>query len=68
MDTVHIAESLREVTKDWNLNDKVAAVVHDNASNMVLACDLLEDWGDLPCFGHTIQLVVCAGLNIHIIS
>jgi len=43
MGMVHIAEILREVAKDWNLDDKVAAVVHDNASNMVLACDLLED-------------------------
>jgi len=37
---VHIAESLREIV---NLDDKVAGVVHDNVSNMVLACDLLED-------------------------
>ena len=29
---------------------------------MVLASDLLEDWGDLPCFGHILQLAVNAGL------
>jgi len=34
---VHIAVSLTEIAKDWNLYDKVAAVVHENASNMVLA-------------------------------
>ena len=39
---VNIAECLREIAKDWNLDNKVVAVVHDNASNMVLACDLLE--------------------------
>ena len=41
-------------------------MVHDNASNMVL--DLVEDWGSLPCFGHTLQLAVNAGLEIHSIS
>ena len=65
---VNIAECLREIVKDWNLDNKVVAVVHDNASNMVLACDLLEGWGDLCCFGHTLQLAVSAGLDIHSIS
>ena len=41
-------------------------MVHDNASNMVL--DLVEDWGSLPCFGHTLQLAVNAELEIHSIS
>lgn len=61
---IHIAESLTEIAKDWNLDRKVVAIVHDNASNMVLASDLLEEWGDLPCFGHTLQLAVNTGLEI----
>ena len=65
---IHIAESLTETAKDWNLDGKVTAIVHDNASNMVLASDLLEGWGDLPCFGHTLQLAVNAGLEINSIS
>ena len=65
---IHIAESLTEIAKDWNLDGKVVAIVHDNASNMVLASELLEDWGDLPCFGHTLQLAVNAGLEISTIS
>ena len=65
---IHIAESLTEIAKDWNLDGKVIAVVHDNASNMVLASDLLEDWGDLPCFGHTLQLAVNGGLEVNSIS
>ena len=35
---------------------------------MVLASELLEDWGGLPCFGHTLQLAVNAGLEISTIS
>ena len=33
-----------------------------------LASDLLEDWGDSPCYGHTLQLAVNAGLEINCIS
>ena len=65
---VHIADSLTEIAKDWNLEGKIVAVVHDNASNMVLAFDLLEDCSDLPCFAHTLQLAVNAGLEINTIS
>ena len=64
---VHIEYSLTEIAKDWNLDGKIVAIVHDNASNMVLASDLLEDWGDLPCFAHTLQLAVNAGLEINTI-
>ena len=47
--------------------DKVVAVVHDNAANMVLAGELLEGWGDLSCFGHTL-LAVNAGLALNAIA
>ena len=33
-----------------------------------MVLDLVEDWGSLPCFGHTLQLAVNAGLEIHSIS
>ena len=48
--------------------DKVVAVVHENAANMVLAGELLEGWGDLSCFGHTLQLAVNAGLALNAIA
>ena len=44
---IHIAKNLTEIAKDWNLDGKAIAIVHDNVSNMLLASDLLEDWGDL---------------------
>jgi len=52
----------------WSERDKVVTVVHDNAANMVLASQLLDDWGDLPCFGHTLHLAVKAGLELPLIS
>lgn len=39
--STHIAESLTEIAKNWNLNETVVAIVHDNASNIVLTSNLL---------------------------
>ena len=65
---VHISERLMKASVEWKISEKVVAVVRDNAANMVLASQLLEDWDDLPCFGHTLQLAVKAGLDLAIIS
>ena len=35
---------------------------------MVAASQLLEDWDDLPCFAHTLQLAVKAGLELPVID
>ena len=51
---LHISERLLRASEEWKISDKVVAVVRDNAANMVLACQLMEDWGDLPCFAHTL--------------
>ena len=62
---------LREVeaTNEWGIRDeKVVAVVHDNATNKALATHLLEAWGDLSCFGYTLQLIVTAGLALNAIA
>ena len=40
----------------------------DNAANMVLAVDLVGEWDDSGCFGHTLQLAVNAGLNLNPLS
>ena len=64
-------EYLREVEGacEWNIaNDGLAAVVRDNAANMVLAVDLVGEWDYLGCFGHTLQLAVNAGLNLNPLS
>ena len=66
---VHIAERLKEATSEWGIADqKVVAVVHDNGTNMALAADLLEGWGDLGYFGHTLQLAVNTGLALNAIA
>ena len=65
---LHIHERLLEASKEWKIEEKVVAVVHDNAANMVLASEFLEEWDDLGCFGHTLQLAVNAGLDLNPVS
>ena len=39
---MHISERLKEAASEWEVaQDKVVAIVHDNAANMVLAGELL---------------------------
>ena len=54
----HIAQELLRVTSDWNVTDKIVCVVTDNASNMVLAISGKTPWRHLPCFAHSLNLVV----------
>jgi hypothetical protein len=53
------------VNEDWNISGKVNVVVHDNASNITLATDLLDDVRyNISCAAHTLQLCVKDGLNL----
>ena len=65
---VHISETLMKASEEWKIGEKVVAVVRDNAANMILASQLLENCDDFPCFGHTLQLAVKAGLDLAIFS
>ena len=58
---VNIALRLSETNKEWDL--LAFCTVHDNASNINLAMELCELFPkDLGCTGHTLQLVIKAGL------
>ena len=57
-------ELVQLVQADWNLEGKIRVCVRDNAFNQAAAGRLLEDWEDLPCFAHTLQLAVNAGFAI----
>ena len=68
MDESHSAENLAIrlalVQADWNLEGKIRVCVRDNAFNQAAAGRLIDDWEDLPCFAHTLQLAVNAGFAI----
>ncbi len=62
-DNLHIAESLESVLQDWKLDkSKMSAIVTDNASNITKAVREVMALPNVPCFGHTLNLVVKAGL------
>lgn len=57
-----LANQLKTVTKGWNIDLKIVAVVHDNASNVKNIAEAV-DTADIPCTAHTVQLCVKKGLN-----
>jgi len=56
----YIGSKLLNTLSDWNIHKKnVAAVVTDNGANMVKAIyDQFGRENHIPCFAHTINLVV----------
>lgn len=66
MTTTHtgenIAAELTKVIYEFSLKGKVVAVVSDNASNMTAAVRILG-LRHLPCFAHTLNLIVRAALQ-----
>ena len=66
LDTLHVDEAhtaenlaaeLMKVTNAWGITEKVVCTITDNASNIVAAIKL-NGWKHLPCFAHTLNLVV----------
>ena len=71
LETVHVDEAhtadnlasiLTRITDEWNITDKVCCVTTDNAANIVAAVKLIK-WNHLPCFAHTINLIVSNSLD-----
>ena len=52
----HIAQELKRVVDNWKISS-ISCGVTDNASNM-LAGIREAGWRNLPCFAHTLNLVV----------
>ncbi|XP_060665330.1 E3 SUMO-protein ligase ZBED1-like [Drosophila nasuta] len=60
----NIAETLKGVSEQFNVLDKTVCIVTDNASAMLKACDILKI-RNLPCFAHSLNLVVQDALKMH---
>lgn len=54
----NIAEEISRVCNKWNIKEKVCSVVTDNAANMSSAITHHLKLRHLPCFAHTLNLVV----------
>jgi hypothetical protein len=53
----NIAAELVRIADEWNITEKVVAIVTDNAANMVVAIRITR-WKHIPCFAHTLNLIV----------
>ncbi|KAK3887901.1 hypothetical protein Pcinc_008051 [Petrolisthes cinctipes] len=54
----NIAEELTRILKQWDILDKVYCIVTDNGANIVAAVNKYMQAKHLPCFAHTLNLVV----------
>ncbi|XP_063219365.1 zinc finger BED domain-containing protein 4-like [Bacillus rossius redtenbacheri] len=59
---VNIADNLLHIFEDWEIGNKVCAVVTDNASNMKCAVRDHLKRPNIPCLAHSVQLVLKDGL------
>lgn len=54
----NIATTLRLICDEWAIFDKVQMIVTDNAASMIKACDIKKKKKHLPCFAHTLNVVM----------
>ncbi|XP_050322582.1 E3 SUMO-protein ligase ZBED1-like [Bactrocera neohumeralis] len=64
---VNIADTINNVVTEWGLQGKVVCVVTDNDATMKKACELLKIM-HIPCFAHTINLLVQDVLKLPCVS
>ncbi|CAG4973134.1 unnamed protein product [Parnassius apollo] len=60
---INISEFLKEKFREWCIDQKICAIVSDNASN-ILGAVRIGGWRSIRCFAHTINLVVKDSLEI----
>ncbi|GBP09762.1 Zinc finger BED domain-containing protein 4 [Eumeta japonica] len=62
---INIASNLNKAFHDWNIQDRVRAIVSDNAANISVAIrEIQETYNVVPvkCLAHSLQLVIKARL------
>lgn len=57
-----VAEAVSALLIKWKLSEKVDVIVSDNGSNCVKAIELMHRQF-MPCIGHTLNLVIHAGVK-----
>ena len=53
----NLAEELKKIAQEWEITENICYIITDNAANIVAAVNLLG-WRHLPCFAHTLNLIV----------
>lgn len=60
---VNLSEELNKCVEKWGIRNKIVAVVSDNAANVKAAITLCG-WRNIPCFAHTVNLIVQNGIEV----
>ena len=53
----NLAEELKNIAEEWEITEKICCIITDNVASNVAAVNLLG-WRHLPCFAHTLNLIV----------
>jgi len=64
----NLANRLKDSVREFNLEGKVDTCVYDNARNMDCAGNMCDEWGNLGCFGHTLQLCLKPAMELTAVS
>ncbi|KAF2896786.1 hypothetical protein ILUMI_09389 [Ignelater luminosus] len=59
---VNLSEELQRIVENWQIKERIVAVVSDNAANIVAAIKRTE-WKHIPCFAHTVNLIIRSSLD-----
>lgn len=55
----YLAEQLSESVRNWEIENRVVAIVHDNASNIKSIGSMIDkQYEDVPCAAHTLQICI----------
>ncbi|XP_005103835.1 zinc finger BED domain-containing protein 1 isoform X1 [Aplysia californica] len=53
-----LALSLKRITDEWNISERIISLISNGTDNTVTAATLSTGWEHLVCFGHTLNLVI----------
>ena len=69
-----ISDAIAEICSEYNIENKVSTIVHDEAANMLLSLRILGDSADeehfesISCNAHRLQLCLKKGLSVDVID
>lgn len=66
--SINIVNNLKYILKFWNIENKVCAIVSDNAANMVKAINDIDQTYLVRCTAHSIQLSINTGIQNNVVK
>ena len=63
-----LAQELRRIVQEWNIEEKISIVISDNGSNIKYTIEKCLGWRHFSCYAHTLNRCVQKALNNEEIS